>query len=252
VIELLTAGLGGIASAVGASKQQSASKEMAREQMRFQERMSSTAYQRAAKDLEKAGLNRIIALGSPASSPGGAMGQAQNIMGQGVSSALQTAQATANVKLTNEQARKVGYEADKLKPVAAFAGAGGDVAEGIVGHGPAFMQNSAKIIRSKMSDFREGASEYLQNARDTRDLFMQQLGNSAKSGPKGGSAHNRIDEIHRSMGFNNLEAARQRVIDQAKKMDFDSSKMTDEQILQWVLDHPDRVAAFSKRRRESR
>ena len=44
----------------------------AKSQMRFQERMASTQYQRAAKDLEAAGLNRIIALGSPADSPGGA------------------------------------------------------------------------------------------------------------------------------------------------------------------------------------
>ena len=44
----------------------------AKSQMRFQEHMASTQYQRAAKDLEAAGLNRIIALGSPADSPGGA------------------------------------------------------------------------------------------------------------------------------------------------------------------------------------
>ena len=37
----------------------------------FQLNMSNTAYQRAAADLDKAGLNRILALGSPSSTPGG-------------------------------------------------------------------------------------------------------------------------------------------------------------------------------------
>lgn len=103
-----------IGGAIGARGQRQANEkniELAREQMAFQERMSNTAYQRASKDLEKAGLNRILALGSAASTPGGALATMQNPLdklaegvGKATSSALNAKQQVAQIQLLSKQA----------------------------------------------------------------------------------------------------------------------------------------------------
>ena len=96
-----------VGSVLGYGGQSSANKanlKIAREQMDFQERMSSTAHQRQMDDLRRAGLNPILAARSGASSPGGAsavMGNVGQAAMDGATSAgtvKQLSAATSNLK----------------------------------------------------------------------------------------------------------------------------------------------------------
>lgn len=115
-----------IASVFGQKEANQTNREIAREQMDFQERMSSTAHQREVKDLRAAGLNPLISSNAGASTPAGASTQVQNSLDglkAGVGEVVQAKMALAKQgaelslmdkqsKLTDAQTAKTAVDAE--------------------------------------------------------------------------------------------------------------------------------------------
>lgn len=119
--------IGGILGAIGQGNANAANASMAREaanfnlysmmeNQRFQERMSSTAYQRAMSDMRYAGLNPILAYSQGGATTPGGMGASMSAatmensldgLGKGVSSAAQAAKDAELSQVAKQQVDNV-------------------------------------------------------------------------------------------------------------------------------------------------
>lgn len=105
----LAANLGGSGlQYLGQKKTNEANADMSRAQMAFQERMSSTAYQRAAADAKAAGFNPLLAGTNPSSSPQGSSAVHQNPVPEGaisgaISSGVQLKQMEQSIQKQSKE-----------------------------------------------------------------------------------------------------------------------------------------------------
>jgi len=186
--EAVLGGLGVAADIFGARSSANAIREanlanerIAKENRAFQERMSSTAFQRAYKDMKAAGINPILAAGSQASSPGGSTATMQNAGApyEGLGSkAMANMYSAAQLKVAQQSADKLkadtrltNVQADKLEDITAPLGDAADAYRTVRGG----LQN--KTLRAGY----QNVIDFVKRSHKSRMGAVNDILNSAKA-----------------------------------------------------------------------
>lgn len=131
LVTAIPAGMSAVASYFGGRSADKTNVKLAREQMAFQEHMSSSAFSRAKADMEGAGLNPGLMFGSggPASTPAGSLAQVKNRLGESaqrsVNSALSATRLRKEIQIMDHQAKLLEQQTREASGRADSAGAKG-------------------------------------------------------------------------------------------------------------------------------
>lgn len=184
----------------GSAIQQKFNASQSAKDRQFQERMSNTAYQRAAQDLEKAGLSRVLALGSPATTPSGARSSidAPKLGSTGIAAASakqqialgkaseeftrqQTLTSEGQNELNRAQARLATANAIAAERLSPAHGAVGDVIESGVNKMKSQRIPTAEDIRLAIPSYVKQGRSLLDSAQSSARSAIDAQVNRAKS-----------------------------------------------------------------------
>lgn len=213
--QLITGGM----SLIGQASTNRANARLARQQMDFQERMSSTAHQREVADLRSAGLNPILSGtgGHGSSTPPGATAEMRDPITAGINTAVSSKLHSAQTKEAEARARRESSVADVVEEASKLivAGIGGVKDLSKLG-AETFAELQAMVQKwldaNKMPSL-PSASDLARMVRDALGISPTPPMPAAKRIVHGKAGEETVDEdyLREIMGLHSSRGARERV-----------------------------------------